>query len=277
MWNIKNRRFLNGGKFFFVVQKRSDALALVSEALRNASLCASYDDNEHRHAFLESAAALKQAQVRHLPEDWRLVFFLNLYHLIILHAFMVLGPPSSSFQWITYFNNIAYETSDDIFSLAELEHCIIRAKMTSPTQFLSRFVLPKSHYSMELSKADFRINFALNCGSLSNPSKVLVFDVASLSEQLDAATRLYLESTTCSLRGSNEIVLHLPRVCQWYSCDFGNSPEDLLIKIEPYLQDNVRRALERFKTGRGRSLDMNAITIRYQQYSFECRSFVVVG
>lgn len=278
MWNMKNRRLLNGGKYFFTVQEQGkNALTLVSDALRKAADCASEtsDDYELRHAFLESAADLKVVQVRHLPEDFRLAFFLNLYHLMILHAFIVLGPPDSTFKWITYFNNIAYETSDDIFSLAELEHCIIRAKMSAPSQFLSRFVLPKSSYSFSLTKSDFRINFALNCGSKSNPSEALVYDVAKLPDQLATAARLYLRSASCSLRGPQEIVLQLPRICQWFFNDFGTSNEDLLHKIVPYLPDSIRRSLERFRTEDGR-FDTDFISIRFEPYSFECRTFTVV-
>ena len=48
------------------------------------------------------------------------------------HAYLVLGPPSSSRAWLSYFNSIAYEAGGDIFSLSELEHCIIRANRWQP-------------------------------------------------------------------------------------------------------------------------------------------------
>jgi Protein of unknown function, DUF547 len=299
LWNLKNRRLLNGGKFYFSACEKCDALDLVATALRKASAVANdpYDEYEQRHSFLVSAARLKQAHVQHLPEEWRLAFFLNLYHLMVLHAFIVLGPPDSSLQWITYFNNASYEIADDVFSLAELEHCIVRNRMSPPSQFLSRFVIPKSRYSAALHVRDFRLNFALNCGSLSNPSTVRCYSVANLQQQLDGATRSYLEGSGFNLRTGGtgvpgllipsppELVLHLPRVCQWFMADFGGNgdgsggggaaTESMLRRLEPYFKDPIRRALERFKLADGK-FDMGSITIRFYSYNFECRPFVVV-
>ena len=50
----------------------------------------------------------------------------QLYHLLIQHAYLVLGPPASTLHWLSYYSVIAYQTADDVFSLVELEHCIIR-------------------------------------------------------------------------------------------------------------------------------------------------------
>lgn len=52
--------------------------------------------------------------------------FVNVFHLMLLHALLVLGPPTSLFKWQALFRNIAYEAFGDIFTLAELEHNIIK-------------------------------------------------------------------------------------------------------------------------------------------------------
>jgi hypothetical protein len=111
LWNCKHRRIMNCRRFSFRCQTSGDALQLVEDALNRALESAkdSFDDFGRRGAFLDSAAALKQANVHSLPEDARLTFFLNLYHVMIMHAFLVLGPPDSSLKWISYFNNIAYQ------------------------------------------------------------------------------------------------------------------------------------------------------------------------
>lgn len=53
--------------------------------------------------------------------------FMNLYHCMLLHAYMVVGLPNSIFKWSNFFRHCSYEAFGDIFSLAELEHCIMRA------------------------------------------------------------------------------------------------------------------------------------------------------
>jgi hypothetical protein len=53
--------------------------------------------------------------------------FINLYHIMVLHSFLVAGVPSTLLKWPSFFNSCSYEAFGDIFSLSELEHCIIKA------------------------------------------------------------------------------------------------------------------------------------------------------
>jgi Protein of unknown function (DUF1769)/Protein of unknown function, DUF547 len=287
IWNCKNRRILNCGSYYFRVDTEAiDALnpLLVAEnALRQGTELSTNGienctENQLRD-FITSAAKLKHAFVSGLDEVSRLAFYLNVYHTMISHAYLVLGPPDSSLKWINYFNNIAYQVGDDIFSLSELEHSIIRANMSYPTQFLSRFVIPKSAYPLlALSISDCRINFALNCGSYSNPSTIMLYQPQHLNQQLDDASRLYLlNSVTYRRTGSGDLELKLPRICQWFSDDFGSARADMLSVLESYLPLDVQRQLDGCRLTQSnrdeaqRRFDMSSIIVRYHSYNFECR------
>jgi Protein of unknown function, DUF547 len=111
-------------------------------------------------------------------------------------------------------------------SLAELEHCIIRAKMTPPRQFLSKFVLPSSSYPFALRHPDPRVNFALNCGSESGVQGITVYTAAAVDQQLDLMSMLYLQETVTY--NAHKIAVTLPRMMQWYQGDFGKSPLEAL-------------------------------------------------
>ncbi|GKY98391.1 hypothetical protein MPSEU_000796600 [Mayamaea pseudoterrestris] len=274
MWNCQRRRILNCGMFNFRhSMPSSDPMEQVEDVLRQAlePLSSTVDEVDQRRLFLDAAAKLKQADVRDLSEESKRAFFLNLYHLMIMHAYLILGPPDWSLKWISYFNSIAYEVSDDIFSLAELEHCILRSKMSQPSQFISRLVIPRSHYDIALSSADFRINFALNCGSLSNPLYIFVYGLDTLDAQLDAASRLCLASASVTRKSGRKVVVELPRICEWYFADFGQSDDELLGLLESYLSDDCREALRKCRLSETGSYDMNLISIRYQSYNYECR------
>ena len=169
----------------------------------------------------------------------------------------------------------AYQCSDDIFSLAELEHNIIRAEMSYPSQFLSRFLLPKSQYKFALAKSDFRINFALNCGSLSIPSgTVPLYKSQLVHEQLDAAVKTFVNYTVSFTQKSSarDISVSLPRVCQWFADDFGDgSVSDILKTLEPYLHDDKRQMLKLLWKERKNGYDIGIFNVKYLTYSFECR------
>lgn len=272
MWDFKHRRVLNCRRFSFGAREESsghDPLFLAEDALRKALDPRNESDDDILVDFLDSAAKLKEAMVHELEEDERLSFFLNVYHTMVMHAYLVLGVPKSSFQWISYFNSISYQCSDDIFSLAELEHCIIRASMSFPTQFLSRFVLPKSTYDFALKKSEPRITFALNCGSRSNPKCVPVFLPTSLNQQLDDTTKLYLSAAVkVKQKGSKEVEVYLPRMCLWFSNDFGSSNEHVLRRMKQFMTQEVRDFLNSCML---RERGKCQVSVKYLPYSFECR------
>jgi Protein of unknown function, DUF547 len=166
----------------------------------------------------------------------------------------------------------AYEVDDDIFSLAELEHGIIRSQMSHPANFISRFVIPKSNYRFGIARSDLRLNFALNCGSLSNPTTIPIYSAEKLEEQLDNASRLYLSDVVVKVTKRSEVSISLPRICQWFAEDFGSSQSDLLVKVEPFLKKVERDRLIVYRVPGGeRGFDMSCVTVRYKDYNFQCR------
>jgi hypothetical protein len=279
LWNCKQRRILNGRMLRFHCQNAqiNDPARLVEDALLRSFEQSGGDfDERSMVGFLDSAAALKDVDVNHLDEMERLAFFLNLYHLMIMHAFLVLGPPDSTFKSISYFNTVAYQCSDDIFSLTELEHCILRAAMNYPSQFVSKFVLPKSQFCFALSHQDYRINFALNCGSESNPKVVPIYRVTTLDTQLDRAARCYLEyaaEVRASHKRAGGVALTLPRICQWFADDFGNgSTNDVVRCIERFLDDDKRKLVAACFLEQEERYNFNDLNVKYSSYCFECRN-----
>jgi hypothetical protein len=278
MWDCSKRKLLNARKFSFRTPAKTDpesTMALAEMALRKA---AALDPKGSKDTdliqFLDCASALKKAGAHALNEDQRLAFFLNVYHVMIMHAFVVLGPPDSSLKWLTYFNTTAYQCADDIFSISELEHNIIRAEMSFPSQLLSRFVVPKSRYQFALTKKDIRIGFALNCGSLSIPrSTVPIYRPDKLDKQLDNTTRSFLaEAVSIKPKGSRDASVVLPRVCQWFADDFGDgSAADIVKAIEPYLGPDQKSCLQRLWNDRKQTYDLGIFNLKYSTYSFECR------
>ena len=273
MWNCRQRRILNCGQFSFRTQP-CDPCTVASDLLVQALKPREESDDSLLRDFLKAASALKNVDAYRMEGKERLAFFLNVYHALIMHAFLLLGPPDSGFKWMTYFNTISYQCSDDIFSLAELEHCIIRAEMDYPSQFISRFVLPKSTYRFGLSRPDYRICFVLNSGSSSNPDSVPVYTMSLLDQQLDEATRMYIQRSVQVRKSSRSgIVVTLPKVCQWFSGDIGDgSLNAILLMIQSFLDGERRALLASCYSESERRFNLSDIQVKYLSYSFECRN-----
>jgi len=222
--------------------------------------------------FLDAASELSSCSTASLSEAERLSFFLNLYHLMIQHAYLVLGPPSSTLHWLSYYSLIAYQTADDVFSLAELEHCIIRAQTSPPSSFISKLAIPKTKFACALVTRDWRLNFALNCGSISNPPAVPIYTAADLHQQLDLAARYFLSSrVVVRTSKSGDAALLLPRVMSWFRRDFGKgTTADCVRVVARYLPDAPRAILETALASGGSAT--GGFSVKIDAFEFRCSS-----
>jgi len=263
MWSSKSPRILNCAQLVFHADESVECERFVAECLRSALSLSrdSWANLESTSKFLRKVAELKKCTVQGLSEDVKLAISVNLYHIMIIHAYLVLGPPVSSLQWLGYFNSFRYQFDDDVFSPTELEHRIIRARMTNPAQFFSRFAIPQTDFpgSLQVMRdPDYRIMFAINCGSMSNPSSIQILNSVDLDNQLERACRMYLQQTSVKIDAVNEAAtIFLPRFCQWFAGDFGSDEEQLLKKIMRFLPPSVAAC--------------KTIKVKYMAFNFQCR------
>mmetsp|Transcript_372 Transcript_372/g.876 ORF Transcript_372/g.876 Transcript_372/m.876 type:complete len:430 (+) Transcript_372:1843-3132(+) len=99
-WDCKQRRILNCQDLVFHSPTHLDRANHPCDYISNVLLMA-LDLNDMAcdgvASFLHKVSQLKAISTRQLTEDEKLAFFLNLYHVMILHAYYVLGDdPSGS-------------------------------------------------------------------------------------------------------------------------------------------------------------------------------------
>lgn len=88
-----------------------------------------------------------------------------------------------------------YEIGGDVFSLAELESCVIRGNM--PKSYYPKQKAHKTsrgHFAYALDYIDPRVIFVLNTGIMSHPSEIPVLDPDHLEEQLTFTSELFLKN-----------------------------------------------------------------------------------
>ena len=76
--------------------------------------------------FLDEISLLQTINISILSEKERVAFFLNLYHAMVIHGSLVVGPPPSWNTWNAFYNNISYIFGYEMLSIAEIEHNILR-------------------------------------------------------------------------------------------------------------------------------------------------------
>lgn len=194
---------------------------------------------EQLMGFLDEVCALKSIDLSHMDTKSAeaLCFFVNIYYTLLVHARLVLRPPSKA-DWATFFSTVSYEIGGDVFSLAEISQCALRGNLSKP-KVLSRHdppLLPATddHFLYSVALADERINFILTDGSPSFPNNLYLLTPDNYNEQLTRATQIALSHSISVDIGWRCVTL--PKVCERCSDDFGPDSTSVLRTVMKYLE-----------------------------------------
>jgi hypothetical protein len=76
--------------------------------------------------FLDEISLLQTVNLSSLSESERIAFFLNLYHVMVIHGHMTIGPPPAWNYWNAFFNHITYLIGYEVVSIADVDHNLLR-------------------------------------------------------------------------------------------------------------------------------------------------------
>jgi hypothetical protein len=197
---------------------RAEPLALAAGYVRATRLA----DGDPA-SFRRSLADLDPEQLRRVldGDDATLAFWLNVYNASVqdhlartprLFDADVLGRRP-------IFTRDLVTIAGERLSVDDVEHGILRRSQQAwGLGYLPRLRPSAFERTHRVDAIDPRIHFALNCGARSCPP-VLAYDPARVDDQLDAATRSYLETEV--EYDPDTGVAHVPKLFSWYRGDFG--------------------------------------------------------
>jgi len=172
--------------------------------------------------YLERLAAFDEAELERVRTDRQtaLAFWSNCYNAgtqLLLSRRP--GLYESPLRFFRFFGATAVTVAGTDLSLDDIENSILRASRSKYTLGYTRQLWPGAFARRyRLSEPDPRLHFALNCGAESCPA-IRFYEPEAVDEQLDEATKLYLERTVEYDAESG--VARIPRVCLWFRGDFG--------------------------------------------------------
>ena len=157
-------------------------------------------------------------------ENDRLAYYLNAYNALVFEGVLARGPEPDSvwngglISGYRFFVAMKFEVDGKKTSLKKLEDDLVRDQFRDP-----------------------RVHAALNCASVGCPRlPQKAFDPAHLEEELDAAMREFVSSTKHVRVDTEESVVYLSRIFDWFSSDF-LAHEKEQGTIRPTLIDYVNR------------------------------------
>lgn len=122
------------------------------------------------------------------------------------------------------------------FSLDNIEHGILRHyRWKLSLGYLPQACPSKIIKQLSVSKIDYRIHFALNCGAKSCPP-IAFYTYANINRQLQMATTSFLTSET-EIDTVNKVV-KASKIMQWFKADFGGKKGTLII-LSKFLKQDI--------------------------------------
>jgi hypothetical protein len=150
---------------------------------------------------------------------------------------------------VTFMRTYCYEIGGDVFSLAELDSCVIAGNYAWP--YKSPFpVAPRRSIATypklyALEYVDPRLHFVI-CRNLRDASKIPIFYSDTLDEVLSELSRKYVSKHF--MVDTDKRMIILPKICSVYRNDFGSDQRSCalwLIKyMEPEMQLQISDLLE---------------------------------
>ena len=144
-------------------------------------------------------------------DNQKKTFWINIYNayfLILRRDKGIIKPKIYREKLITIANHL--------FSLNDIEHGILRKNRYKPSfGYLPNIFAPKLLKKLAVSKIDYRIHFALNCGAKSCPP-IAFYQLDTINSQLDIATQSFLESESEFDTDS----VYISSLFKWYLGDF---------------------------------------------------------
>lgn len=146
----------------------------------------------------------------------RIAFWLNIYNAYV--------------QWMLKKNPERYQKRSDFFrskeiivagkklSLDDVEHGILRrSKIKWSLGYFNKVFVSIFEKKFRVTKPDYRIHFALNCGAKSCPP-IAYYSAEKIDKELEMATKNYLNKVHYDEQKNKA---SLPAIMGWFRADFG--------------------------------------------------------
>ena len=201
------------------------------------------ESDPHYLLFEEQVCELQEICLPCVGESARRAFFINIYNLMIKHAYIKVGIPKTSLKRASFFSGLSYNIGGTILTFSDIEHGILRGNTHPPYQLRKPFKSSDMRSELVLS-LDPRVHFALNCGAKSCPP-VKDFTVPNINQELDIVAQAFVSDDGNVQMDEEKNILLLSMIFHWYRADFAESKSRLPNFIAKYLHGERKKTLLR--------------------------------
>jgi thiol-disulfide isomerase/thioredoxin len=150
-------------------------------------------------------------------DDEKKAFWVNLYNAYT--QVILKQNPEQYKNRGKFFGNKQIKIAGLLFNLDDIEHGILRrSKIKWSLGYFNKIFPKRTEKQLRVSRLDYRLHFALNCGAKSCPP-IAFYTSENINQQFDLATKAYLRSEVVFDETTNTV--ELPALMSWFRRDFG--------------------------------------------------------
>jgi len=219
--------------------------------------------------FEEDVCELQNVHIKHMKEDQKKAFVINLYNLLVKYAFCKVGIAETSTDRSSFFGDVSINVGGCIYSLDDLEHGILRANHRHPYQLSKRFGIMDTRKTVALKSLDPRIHFSLNCGAKSCPP-VVKYSAESLDTDLNLSAMAFCEDENNVSIDEENNELQLSKLFFWYMSDFVKNKDELPVKVAEYLRGEKKVLLNKL-------IEQGDVTVSFKEYDWSSNNINAIA
>ncbi|XP_066914588.1 uncharacterized protein [Clytia hemisphaerica] len=183
--------------------------------------------------YATKTAELQRVNVEEATREEKLAFFINIYNALVIHAFVVVGPPANLWQRYKFFNTVSYIIGGYTYSLNEIENGVLRSNRKPLGSFKKPFSKTDPRLKIALETCEPKVHFALVCGAKSCPP-IKTYSAKEVDSLLKLSAESFLEGDGVEVDMKKREVRISP-ILKWYKEDFGSNKQEYV----QYVRDNM--------------------------------------
>uniref|UniRef100_A0A9J2PIQ6 Glutaredoxin domain-containing protein n=1 Tax=Ascaris lumbricoides TaxID=6252 RepID=A0A9J2PIQ6_ASCLU len=185
------------------------------------------EDNEYFQDYVALSRDIQRLNVQDASRWEKIAVFVNIYNVMLIHAFTKYGSPNDVWQRRKLLNSTYYVIGGQLYSLQSILNGILRGNKRGVNMLWEPFGSQDRRLHLALSEAEPLVHFAVNYGTKSGPP-IRLYSVENVTEEMKSAAREFLSCEDNLHIDVKKSTIFLPYIFDWYAEDFGRSKRKVI-------------------------------------------------
>uniref|UniRef100_A0A915BG44 DEP domain-containing protein n=1 Tax=Parascaris univalens TaxID=6257 RepID=A0A915BG44_PARUN len=194
------------------------------------------EDNEYFQDYIALSRDIQRLNVQDANRWEKVAVFVNIYNIMLIHAFTKFGSPNDVWQRRKLLNSTYYVIGGQPYSLQSILNGILRGNKRGVNMLWEPFGSQDRRLQLALNEAEPLVHFTVNYGTKSGPP-IRLYSVENVTEEMKSAAREFLSCEDNLRIDAKKSTIFLPYIFDWYAEDFGRSKRKVVEWVIDLLND----------------------------------------